>query len=241
MYSRSTGRPSARRVRRSTISSGAPGGAPSTAAVCGSALTASTVRLAPPRGCPAWASIRAKMSGGPGPRPSRGAPISAGEVGEVEGERQAVQPAEAFDVDHAGRGGGAGGPEPGGDGGGRDDQSRGADLVDDLAVLAQGLGQAEQPVQAVRVLPPGDHGADARHPDHQPFGRQHARARPGSRCARRRSPGPGSPRPAAGRPGRRPAAPGGGECRPPAGPSRPGGGASQRERPVLARRGLGTT
>ena len=65
-------------------------------------------------------------------------------------------------------------PEPGGDGRRRDDHSCGADLIDDLSVLAQGLGEAKQPVQAMRVLPRGDHGADSLNADQQPFGPENA-------------------------------------------------------------------
>ncbi len=62
--------------------------------------------------------------------------------------------------------------EPPGDRGGGADGADGADLVGHPAVLVQGLGQALQAVQAVRVLLADHDGAHARAALHEPFAAQ---------------------------------------------------------------------
>src|SRR5215213_7351097 len=62
MYSRSTGLPSSRLVRRSSMSSAAPSGTASVAAEWGSAETASSASVADPNRCPVTFSISAKTS-----------------------------------------------------------------------------------------------------------------------------------------------------------------------------------
>ncbi|KPI10797.1 hypothetical protein OK006_4471 [Actinobacteria bacterium OK006] len=86
------------------------------------------------------------------------------DVGEVEGEGESVEAAEAFDVEDVGAGGD---PEAVGHGGGRGHGTDRADLVGDLAVFAQGLRESHQPVESVRVLLGDDDGADAGETFHQ--------------------------------------------------------------------------
>jgi hypothetical protein len=87
-----------------------------------------------------------------------------GQVGQVQRERQPVQPAQPFDVHHVGalRQAEAAGHRPGGP-----DRTEGPDLVDHLAVLVQGLGQALQPVQPVRHLAGHHERPGPGHPTHQ--------------------------------------------------------------------------
>lgn len=91
------------------------------------------------------------------------------DVGEVEGEREAAEPAQPLDVEDIGVGGDA---QPVGDAGGGGDGADGPYLIGDRAVFVQGLGKAHQPVQTVRVLLRHDDRAHPGQPLHQPLGAQ---------------------------------------------------------------------
>ncbi|KOU42766.1 hypothetical protein ADK54_19525 [Streptomyces sp. WM6378] len=93
-----------------------------------------------------------------------------GQVGEVQGQREAVEAAQPLDAEHVAVLGQA---EPVGHWARGAERAEGAHLVGDPAVLVQGLGKTLEPVQTVRVLLAHHHGADAGMPVDQLLVAQH--------------------------------------------------------------------
>ena len=89
------------------------------------------------------------------------------DIGEVQGEGQAVEPAQPFHVEHLAA---RRDPQPVRHRGRCGDRADGAYLVGDPAVRVQGLGETHQPVERMRILLAHHHRSHTRLACHELFG-----------------------------------------------------------------------